>query len=398
MPIRKRFEAREPTEYYGMVEQVISADSNSRYSRQFICLDCVVAPSFRERGPEALRDRGALALVRAMSTPARLEKLFGLSKITEGDWVAFELDDSGGTPRAWELRADADYVAGPSRSIRSMRLISGDPGSTAPSDIARCVDLSAATAMLVKSRPRVHASKLARRFRPRGDIEIVVLDVGQASANLIKRDGVPIGLFDVGAPLWFNTGSLPKSFVPPVIKNGFVFLSHWDFDHFDLGRRHLAYRSLDWYAPDQPVGPNTARFQEDLGDRLYFVTGHAGASGFSWSQGSSADPKDRNGSGYQLRYATPARAVLLTGDAPYNLVQPSMLVGLNGVTVPHHGGHSTAPPPVAAKGDAIVSYGRPNSYRHPHDATIQAHQSNGWEIRSTAAHGHRRRGNRTLFS
>lgn len=397
MPIRKRTETVEPVEYYGMVEQVIDAEPGNGYSRQFICLDCVLASRFRKSGPEALRDRSALSLVRAMSTPARFAEYFGLQKIKEGDWLSIELDDSGGIPRAWELRADAEYVAGPSRSLRSMRLISSDSASIPPNDAKMSADLQSATAFLVKARPRVKAKDLIRRFRPRGQIEIVVLDVGQASANLIKRNGRPIGFFDVGAPLWFNNGSLSRSFAPPMIDDGFVFLSHWDFDHFDLGRRHSPYRSLDWFAPDQQVGPNTARFQEDLGNRLCFVTGRSSAGGFSWSQGTSTDPKDRNGSGYQLRYASGGKAVLLTGDASYDFIQPQMLLDLNGITVPHHAGRSNAAPPTVTSGAAIASYGIPNSYRHPNTATIDAHEINGWLVQRTASHGSLIRGDRRIF-
>lgn len=397
MPIRKRTRTVEPVEYYGMVEQIIDAEPGNGFSRQFICLDCILASRFRELGPEALRDRSALTLVRAMSTPARFAEFFGLQKITEGDWLSIELDDSGGIPRAWELRADADYTVGPSRSLRSMRLISGDPASIPANDAKMSVALRAATALLVNNRPRLSARDLIRRFRPRGQIEIVVLDVGQASANLIKRNGLPIGLFDVGAPLWFNNGSLSKAFVPPVIDDGFVFLSHWDFDHFDLGRRHSPYRSLDWFAPYQPVGPNTARFQEDLGNRLCFINGQSRAGGFTWAQGTSIDPKDRNGSGYQLRYESERKAVLLTGDASYDCILPQMLVELNGVTVPHHAGRSTADPPKVGSGAAFASYGIPNSYRHPSNSTIEAHEDNGWQVRRTASHGSQRRGDRTIF-
>jgi beta-lactamase superfamily II metal-dependent hydrolase len=206
-----------------------------------------------------------------------------------------------------------------------------------------------------------------QRLGTAGRIEIIVLDVGQASAALIKRDGNPIGFFDFGAPIWFNKGSLPKAMSPPSVSGGFVILSHWDFDHFDLGRRHQPYRKLDWYAPDQPVGPNTARFQADLGNRLTFIDGPASGGGFSLERGTSTGVNDRNGSGYQLRFEKDGRAVLLTGDTGYDLIQTHMLAGVGALTVPHHAGRSDAAPPAAVDPwRAIASYGAPNSYRHPH--------------------------------
>jgi hypothetical protein len=36
---------------------------------------------------------------------------------------------------------------------------------------------------------------------------------------------------------------------------------------------------------------------------------------------------------------------------------------------------------------AVVSYGIPNTYRHPNEAQIDAHRSAGWPLRRTATHG-----------
>lgn len=398
MRIRKRFEEREPTDYYGVVEEVVEADPRNGRTRSFLLLDCVLAERFERADAGALQDRGALALVRAMSTPKRWEEQFGLGGLANGDWLSFRLDDSGSVPRAWELSAANNYASGPSRSIRWMRRISGPPTAIQPGDDALVTRLMAASSSLVKSQRRASAATAARRFVRGGNIEIIVLDVGQASAALIKRNGNPIGFFDVGAPIWFNKGSLPKSVLLPVLSKGFVILSHWDFDHFDLGRRHTPYHSLDWYAPDQPVGPNTARFQADLGGRLTFIDGPATSGGFTLDRGTATLPNDRNGSGYQLRYERDARAVLLTGDTSYDLIQPQMLSGISGVSIPHHAGRSHAPPPPpASPARAIASFGSPNSYRHPHPKTLSDHGSQGWHLAPTATTLTQCRGDRVLF-
>ena len=71
MPIRKRFETREPTDYYGVVEEVVDADPNNARTRSFLLIDAVRADLFDRDGAQVIENRGALALIRAMSTPRR---------------------------------------------------------------------------------------------------------------------------------------------------------------------------------------------------------------------------------------------------------------------------------------------------------------------------------------
>lgn len=399
MPITKYGDGRDPVDYYGVVEEIIAADPRNMRTRSFILIDAVKAKRFDADGPAVIEDRSALTLVRAMSTPKRWNEQFGLGELVEGDWLAFRLDDSGNVPRAWELNATDNYVAGPSRSIQSMRRLSGPPALARPGDGALVTSLLAMSSLPMKQIKRVNASVAIQRIGKGGRLEIIVLDVGQAAAAIIQRNGRTIGFFDIGAPIWFNKGSLPKPMLAPSISGGFVILSHWDFDHFDLGRRHKPYHALDWYAPDQPVGPNTARFQADLGNKLTFIDGSASHGGFSLARGSSAVPNDRNGSGYQLRYEENGQAVILTGDTDYDLIHPGMLAGVAAVTVPHHGGNSSATPPPGsiAPARAILSYGDPNSYRHPHPHTLANHSRHGWKLAPTAATPSSKRGDRRLF-
>ena len=330
-----------------MVDEVIDAEPGDARTRSFLLIDAIRADLFDRDGAQVIEDRSALALIRAMSTPKRWEEQFGLGEIAKGEWLSFRLDDSGEIPRAWELRADNNYAAGPSRSIAAMRRLNGPGAVLQASDDKLVMSLMRAASLPIQKQPRVSADQAVRCLGIDGDIEIIILDVGQASAALIKRNGKAIGFFDVGAPIWFNNGSLPRSMPHPSVSDGFVILSHWNFDHFDLGRRHPPYRKLDWYAPEQPVGPNTARFQADLSKRLTFIDGPASGGGFSLERGTSTGSTDRNGSGYQLRYEKDGRAVLLTGDAVYDFIQAHMLHGIGGVTIPHHGGRSAAAPPGA---------------------------------------------------
>jgi hypothetical protein len=395
MGIRKRSSGEDPTPYIGLVEEIIEAIDGNGYSRSFVLIDCFRTDRIPDN-VDALRDKSSLALVKIMSTPRRLSELFG--QFAEGDWVAFEVTDEWSMPFAWELPLLEGYAQGRRRSVRNLKVI-GPSGYSYRKDVKTAAAfLTKASSWAASKRPSKTVADFAKKYLHPGKIEIIVLDVGQASAALIRRDGAPLGLFDAGAPIWFNKGSLPLNFRPPRIKNGFVFLSHWDFDHFDLGRRNTEYRSLPWFAPNQPVGPNTAAFQESLGSNLTFVTGSVvNHAGFSLAAGTSSDPKDRNGTGYQLRYENGGTAVLLPGDADYQFIIGPMKVNLGGVAVPHHGGKGTAAPPANGKANAILSYGLPNSYRHPNADTLNSHKTAKWNLSHTAKQPKLKRGNRTLF-
>ena len=52
VPIRKRFETREPTDYYGVVEEVVDADPNNARTRSFLLIDAVRADLFDQYSDE----------------------------------------------------------------------------------------------------------------------------------------------------------------------------------------------------------------------------------------------------------------------------------------------------------------------------------------------------------
>jgi beta-lactamase superfamily II metal-dependent hydrolase len=370
-------------------------------------LDGVDAKRFDET-EAAVRDPEALALIRAMSTDRVWQEDHELSQAAKGDWVEIRLNDAGGAPMAWEMKPTDDYRRGPKRSVASIRRI-GRPtadGAATGADPELAMRLHSAIKAGPGRRPVQALQNFAHLFMPIGspdqsdqadNIEIVILDVGQASAAIIKRDGTPIALFDAGSPIWFNKRSLHRRFVPPELDKGVIFLSHWDFDHFDLGRRHPPWRQRVWLAPDQPVGPNTELFQRELGSQLTFVDGPLTIGGFRFERGTCLDPADRNNTGYQLRYERANEAALLTGDADYAHIAPHMISGLTHLCIPHHGGRGTTPPaPVGSLGRAVVSYGTPNIYRHPHVPQLLAHERLGWEIVKTAQDV-RPRGDRQLY-
>ncbi len=407
MAIRQRFTAgKAGRRLYGFVDGVVKADPDNPFSRETLLLDCVDAAAFDASPEAALAAAENLLLVRAVSTRRRWAEDLGLDNVEEGDWVTLTLEKQAGSPRAWALPATSDYESEGSTNVSSIAALidGGELSETPPGpDSPIGLRLRHHSRLLGQDRQVDDQGQLEFFLSlTTGKIEVDCLDVGQASCNVIREGGVPRVCFDVGAPLYRNNKSFKSRASWPLPKTGAVILSHWDFDHFDLGRRVPQLQSLSWFAPDQPVGPNTLRFQRKLGTKLKFLTGsYSGVlpgGSFSLEPGLSTKPKDRNGTGYSLRIDLEDAALLLTGDADYSMIPPAMWSALSAMTIPHHGGDCSSPPsPRRAPGRAVVSYGRPNCYRHPVPATIAALQPD-WNVHYTASHpGGPGRGDRRLY-
>lgn len=235
----------------------------------------------------------------------------------------------------------------------------------------------------------------------RRDLRVTALDVGHAACVVFSNGSQPFGYFDVGAPMFFNQRSFPRHLDHRFATDGLVILSHWDFDHFALAIRYPQLKSLKWFAPKQPVGPNTARFQKSLGSRLKFITGDVDIGGMLLRQCTGASSRDRNATGYAFRIERKDAGILLPGDADYQWLPPVIARGINRIMLPHHGAAGSPPPYPDGRPNpiAVVSYGVPNTYRHPNEGQIDAHRRAGWPIRRTAAHGTpaRPRGNRIIY-
>lgn len=396
MPIRERSltaKAEPPRRLYGFVESVVDALPERPRSRLSMHLDAVDAEAF-DRDPGSITEASALYLVRLMTTPRRLAQLFQLENVKEGHWLELELERTRNMPRTWLLPSTDNFTPGP--PINTVR-------------IARLDDESEQAARLRKSCLAIEATRVkisdglspALPLAPRRDLRITVVDVGQAACVAFSVGTQTFGYFDVGAPLFFNRRSFPRRLDHQVAKNGFVILSHWDFDHFALVYQRPQLLTLDWYAPEQPVGPNAARLQKELGRRLHFISGDMMSRNVILTRCTGTSPGDRNATGYAMRIRLGNTKVLLTGDADYQWIPSNISSGANRLAIPHHGGAGSAPPP-PRRGDhaiAVASYGKPNTYRHPDESQIQAHRDAGWRIRRTAAHGLPvlPRGNRVLY-
>lgn len=383
----KRAERRR---YYAFVDAIIETpvEARTRYSREVLLLDCVDADAF-DQGRLALDHPDSLALIRVVSTRRRLEHGYGLVPVGEGDWLELTVATQRGSPRAWVMPASNGYESEAAANLRSIVKLPDpelEPESPAGRIARRLIEeCSLGPDVVWAGDGDIFPAQL--HLTGSLGLEIRAVDVGQASCNVFIVDGESIGYFDVGGPLYRNQRSFHGRLCHEIPARGFVLLSHWDFDHFDLGRRHAGLRGLKWFAPNQPVGPNTLKFQKSLGNNLRFLNGAMSSSGFELRPGLSMRPKDRNGTGYSLRLEINDDVVVLTGDTSYEIIDPAILTGATALTVPHHGGPGIAnPPPALGKGRAVASYGIPNGYKHPNEPYLALHISRGWTVDRTASH------------
>ncbi|MGA0604652.1 hypothetical protein ACO2Q0_01520 [Phenylobacterium sp. VNQ135] len=388
-------------------------------SRITFVLDCVESVAFQEGRFE---DHEALALVRILSTPRRLLDLFELPRLpTEGDWLEIMLSDNpGNQPLAWCLSARNNYQ-GPAERLYlvGLRFLPSErePGLAAKDPEAATLPERQMVALQFMVSPpigdrdeRVAFDALFADVAAKSGLHARVLDVGQACAIALCNEKSSaariLGFFDVGWPLWFHSGSLPKAWTKLKLApdgDGFVILSHWDFDHFAMALwKEPGLRKLRWYAPHQAVGPNTKAFADSLGDRLTYLSqptyGPPNVQLFRGLGAQNGVPDDRNATGYVLRFEREGHGRLLAGDVDYRHVPPGALANLAGVYIPHHAGSGGTKPPTPAGGggEAVASYGLPNKYRHPNDAVLNAHYSLGWNVQHTASTKKVPRGDRWL--
>lgn len=375
---------------YGFVDSIsIPGRRASSYERLDIALDLISAKAF-DFGNGADRNVEDLSVVRIMTTEGRLADLFGFERIDEGSWLKIVLGDRPGNPLAWILGAREDYGGTPIRTnVIGLQEIRQQPGSPFAQLFASLTKLCSPIQFQAGQ-----TNPLQQNIVPgQAGYQLRIVDVGQASFCAIharKDPNSPIlGYFDVGGPVFFHHHSFPATFpeAARIPNDGFVALSHWDFDHYSLAVTSLkALQKLKWFAPSQAVGPNAARLQTLLGANLVLLSSNSFtvAPGLELHRGTGLI-SDRNNNGFVLTAAVAGGKALLAGDVSYDMIPAAAQANLVALNVSHHGGTSTGTPPSpsVAQGVAAVSYGIPNRYRHPDAKRLAEHQKLGWKVKPT---------------
>jgi len=376
---------------YAFVDVVSKPNEGiNSYQRLNIVFDVISASAFHA-GRGVMDDPKDLWIVRIMSTLSRLQSLFFIEDITEGTWFSVAFQDKEGNPPAWVLEATDDYN-GPIKRTNLVRLqpISlRQPGSPETNLHDRLSELCKSNEGQTTQNLdlRIISSQLEENYFVR------VIDVGHANFAAIHLSRNPdsniVGYFDVGGPVFFHHHSFPNTFPESnrVPAQGFVALSHWDFDHYSLAVTKLKdLQKLRWFAPNQTVGPNAIRLQFQLGGNLTFIT----QPSFQIAQRldlwkGTGSVTDRNNSGYVMTVSSQTTKVLLTGDVGYDMIPTQAKSNLSALGITHHGGSGsgTPPSPMNGQGVAAVSFGVPNYYHHPDVNNLMNHTAVGWTVNPT---------------
>lgn len=250
-----------------------------------------------------------------------------------------------------------------------------------------------------------------------------IMDVGMGNcALLFDQARQPVVYFDTGYPLFFYISSVPNTLRPTiggvvnpgylgpimhnhnVVNNLEVFLSHWDWDHWRLGRV-AGLQGLQWTYPVQPVGPSALAFIVLLtatGTANPYPAGTPSIAFNDYTLYECTPPMGgpaamiMNNSGLALEVTTllpiadlAHHEFVLTGDC--NFGNTNIVLGnVTGILAVHHGSnnHGAAaglPIPVApyaATGRIAYSYGITaggnHCYGFPVLAAVAAYQAAGW--------------------
>jgi competence protein ComEC len=258
--------------------------------------------------------------------------------------------------------------------------------------VASCLLAAAALAVALRPRRLALAAPALLVFaaiamaRQRTDLEVVMLDVGQGDAILL-RDGRRALLVDGGG--WPAGDFGGRVLLPALARLGVraldaVVVSHPDADHCSGLADLAAYLPVAeiWIAPGWGEAACVRRLVGGRGRRLrVWWQGDR----IAWGRFRLAvlhPPPGETGAGNDrslvLDASAGGRSLLLTGDIPERvetaLVRRRVLEAVDALKIAHHGSASSTSLPFLASTAprwALVSAGRANGYGHPSEATLR---------------------------
>ncbi|MGY0611504.1 DNA internalization-related competence protein ComEC/Rec2 [Luteimonas sp. A501] len=232
-----------------------------------------------------------------------------------------------------------------------------------------------------------------RQLPRHGEVELVVLDVGQGMSLLVRTAGHTM-LYDMGPAIRDGYDAGERAVVPALHALGVrrveaMVVSHGDADHaggLDAVRRRFPAKRL--LAPEGIAFEGASDCLAGSGWKRDGVT-------FRFLHPPLHFPYLRNESSCVLRIETAHGAILLTGDIGEAVEE--RLVGrvpqdlpVDVVLVPHHGSrHSSTVEFVAATSPrlALVSAGHGNRFGHPDANVVERWQAAGARVLETPAAG-----------
>lgn len=407
---------REIGGYFGFVESIEPMGGD----RIAIHLDSVSRADVALDGRAADDLEPSLGFLRIVTTHNRLRTFAGLDRNLEpGDWLELEVGQTVKGPPVWGLQLrDGRYLGldgdrKPTRTHLSELRRLGEPEGRPPRSLGAAAASPASKGKKLRKRYDLSTwSCVGSAAKARQSLNTAyrallstanptALDVGQASCNhLVTKPEKGSLYFDAGEPIWLHVLTAPMTLAPTPATT--VVLSHWDSDHYALGRHHHAFAGAKWIAPAQTVGPNAYNFAKTLRDanRLQLVDGSSATWSGSGFELLRCTGTNLNGGGIALCLHTSRGTVLLTGDADYDQIPTPAGTRFTAIQMPHHGGRlpnaCPIPPCQGATGVAIASFGAKNRYGHPNATTLKRHKAS-WLLRATADWQGAVRGDKTYF-
>ena len=281
--------------------------------------------------------------------------------------------------------------------------------------------------------PPVNPANPARPVPPAAQVDLVgVMDVGQGNCNLLVKDGQPLAYFDVGFPPPGKGPSAPPTVQSgaqsppcgPIVQNStndlFVVLSHWDWDHYQLGAQWPALKALQWLVPGQARGLKANEFLVSLGNKAHVYAANfpptfpiaENALKFTLYRCNAAGlPRSAimNNSGLAIsaEIKLPAnsddnRVMMMPADASFRSIpvvaMPVTMANMAGLVAVHHGSRANYAAddlPVSAigpgQGRLIYSYGIKPDGTHTHGFPTQEamgkYDAAGWGMKRSTAQG-----------
>ncbi|ESZ10198.1 hypothetical protein [Mesorhizobium sp. L48C026A00] len=326
------------------------------------------------------------------------------SHVDRAPIYAIEINASDAAPAATGWLALHPHDALPEWS--QIELVPDDKGEAAVyNSIAgppRRARVSVRPASNKLARMLAQATDLTPYVRPEDEIElalpassiehIFVLDVGQGSANaLVTSADKVIAYVDVGSGVLKDTGTWPSSMGRICLQHHPVaILTHWHYDHFHAANIYPAAQGMTWIAPLQTLGPgpqsamasaiaNTGTLMVWSGSGIL----SAGKIDLERCTGPSSN-QNRSGIAVWVWGSAGSDPILLPGDAGYSDI-PTLVAGkaIAGLVAAHHGGRASGVAPTkpgAGTPRVALSYGHPNSYKHPLANSLQGLTASRWSI------------------
>jgi hypothetical protein len=254
----------------------------------------------------------------------------------------------------------------------------------------------------------------------------IIYDVGQANwtalidtENCTSNGSKVLMFYDFGKPTIFNYRGLPSNGIDPLqndISKAFVFLSHWDTDHWSgasttaiYNRRGLSIDwdlralSLKWIVPNQgrkstgqKITPTSWRLALALHrnnnlviwpTRVDIIYNSVGDFVIK-CQPTVTELINNNNTGLaffskNILHAHSKYFILSPGDADYTSISIPVNIPINHMVATHHGAMikdvNSIPAPADSQNSRIIfSVGSINQYGHPNQIMTQNYSNYGW--------------------